>query len=84
MGYSKSKDNIMMEYSIYEKHYLGFYEKIGTTKYVDYFLSSDVILKLDGEVDDNKVYYYEQNDKIVIMYYDIDGNLNTQELVYKH
>ena len=83
MGYGKKKqDN--MKYIIYENLFWGFYDKIGEIDLIDYKLSVDNISLYDNVIEDNNVYYNEENKMLILTYVNSNNEIITTELPYKH
>lgn len=83
MGYgNKKEDN--MKYVIYENLFLGFYDKIGEIEEVGFKLSKDNIVKKDLAVEDNYLYYSEEDKTLYLVYKNSIDEMKLIELKYKH
>ena len=71
MGYGKNKED-KMKYEIYEKLFSGFYDKIATIDNVGFVLNKDNVIKYEAEVNNNCLYYFENNNTLTLSYYDIN------------
>ena len=83
MGYGKNKED-KMKYEIYEKLFSGFYDKIATIDNVGFMLNKDNVIKYESEVDNNYLYYFENNNTLTLSYYDINNEKIEITVEYKH
>lgn len=83
MGYGNKKQE-NMKYIIYENLFWGFYDKIGEIDLIDYKLSSDNISLYNDEIQDNNLYYNEENKMLILTYVNSSNEIITTELPYKH
>lgn len=83
MGYGKNKED-KMKYEIYEKLFSGFYDKIATIYDVGFMLNKDNVIKYEAEVDNNCLYYFENNNTLTLSYYDINNEKIEITVEYKH
>ena len=83
MGYGKNKED-KMKYEIYEKLFSGFYDKIATIDNVGFMLNKDNVIKYEAEVDNNYLYYFENNNTLTLSYYDINNEKIEITVEYKH
>ena len=83
MGYGNKKE-ANMKFVVYENLFLGFYDKIGEIEEVDFKLTRDNIKKKDMSIEDNNLYYYEEDKILYLVYLNSNDEIKIVELKYKH